>query len=97
LAANQAPADDGLWHGHAKELREFYPTRQALRRKALHHTNRFTQLPTQALSRQAPSQKALLQQIKNAVGSFFETAHPSAKQPLSSNAEKEVFSIDSRR
>jgi len=76
LAADQAPADDRLWHGHAEVLREFYPTRQALRIKDLHHTNRITQLPTEALFSQAPSQNALLQQIKNDVESFFETAHP---------------------
>ena len=76
MAADQAPADDGLWHRHAEGLREFYPIRQALRGKDLHHTNRITQLLTQALSSKAPSQKALLQQIKNNVGSFFETAHP---------------------
>jgi len=85
LAADQATADDGLWHGHAEALREFHSTRQALRTKDLHHTNRITQLPTQALSSKAPSQNTLLQQIKNDIGSFFETAHPSAKQPLSSN------------
>ena len=55
LAADQAFADDGLWHGHAEVLREFYPTRQALRIKDLHHTNRITQLPTEALSSKAPS------------------------------------------
>ena len=76
MAADQAPADDGLWHRHAEGLREFYPIRQALRGKDLHHTNRITQLPTEALSSKAPSQNALLQQIKNNVGSFFETAHP---------------------
>ena len=40
LAADQAPTDDGLWHRHAEGLREFYSTRQALRSKELHHTNR---------------------------------------------------------
>ena len=30
LAADQAPADDGLWHGHTEVLREFHSTRQAL-------------------------------------------------------------------
>ena len=85
LAADQAPADDGLWHGHAEVLREFHSTRQALRIKDLHHTNRITQLPTEALSSQAPSENALLEQIKNDVGSFFETTHPLDKQPLSSN------------
>jgi len=55
LAADQAPADDGLWHGHAEGLREFYSTRQALRIKDLHHPNRITQLPTAALSSKAPS------------------------------------------
>ena len=53
LAADQALANDGLWHGQV--LREFYPTRQALRGKDLHHTNRITQLPTEALSSKAPS------------------------------------------
>ena len=76
LAADQAPADDGLWHGHAEGQREFYPTGQALRGKDLHHPNRITQLPTEALSSKTPSEKALLQRIKNDVGSFFETAHP---------------------
>jgi hypothetical protein len=76
LAADQAPADDGLWHGHAQGLREFYPTRQALRIKDLPHTNRITQLPTEALSSKAPLKNTLLQQIKSEVGSFFETAHP---------------------
>ena len=76
MAADQAPTDNGLWHGHAEGLRGFYPTRQALRIKDLHHTNRITQLPTEALSSKAPSQNALLQQIKDNVGSFFETAHP---------------------
>ncbi len=76
MAADQAPADDGLWHGHAEGRREFYPTRQALRRKDLHHTNRITQLPTLSLTGQAPSQNALLDEIQNDVGSFFETAHP---------------------
>ena len=76
MAADQTPADDGRWHGHAEVLREFHSTRQALRIKDLHHTNRITQMPTQVLSGKAPSQNALLQQIKNDVGSFFETAHP---------------------
>ena len=76
LAADQAPADDGRWHGHAEVLREFHSTRQALRGKDLHHTNRITQLPTEALSSQVPSHNALLQQIKNDVGSFFEITHP---------------------
>ena len=76
LGADQAPADDGLWHGLAEGLREFHSTRQALRGKDLHHTNRITQLPTEALSSKAPSKNTLLQQIKNDVGSFFETAHP---------------------
>ena len=76
MAADQAPADDGLWHGYAEELRKFHSTRQALRIKDLHHTNRITQLPTQALFSKAPSQNALLQQIKNDVGNFFETPHP---------------------
>ena len=76
LAADQAPADDGLWHGHAEGLREFYPTRQALRVKDRHHTDRITQLPTEALSSKTPSQNAFLKQIKIDVGSFFETAHP---------------------
>ena len=55
LAADQTPDDDGLWHGHAEGLREFHSTRQALRGKDLHHTNRITQLPTEALSSKAPS------------------------------------------
>ena len=76
MAADQAPADDGLWHGHAEVLREFHSTRQALRIKDLHHTNRITQLPTLSLTGQAPSQNALLDEIQNDVGSFFETAHP---------------------
>ena len=87
MAADQAPADDGRWHGHAEVLREFDSTRQALRRKDLHYTNRITQLPTEAPFSQAPSQNALLQQIKNDVGSFFETDHPKTKQPLSSNSK----------
>jgi len=75
LAADQAPADDGLWHRHAEVLRELHSTRQALRIKDLHHPNRITQLPTEALSSQASLQNALLQQIQNDVGSFFETPH----------------------
>ena len=55
LGADQALADDGLWHGHAEGLREFHSTSQALRGKDLHHTNRITPLPTQAFSSQAPS------------------------------------------
>ena len=70
------PDDDGLLHGKAEVLREFHSTRQALPGEDLHHTNRITQMPTEALSSKAPSQNALLQQIKNDVGSFFETAHP---------------------
>ncbi|MEC7221784.1 MAG: IS1 family transposase, partial [SAR324 cluster bacterium] len=31
--ADQAPADDGLSHGNAEVVREFYTTRQALRGK----------------------------------------------------------------
>ena len=54
MASDQALADDGLWHGQAEGLREFYPTRQALRIKDLHHTNRITQLPTEALYSEAP-------------------------------------------
>ena len=61
LAADQEPAKHGLWHEHAEVLREFHSTRQALCGKDLHHTNRITQLPTEALSSQAPSQNALLQ------------------------------------
>ena len=76
MAADQALTYDGIWHGSAEGLREFYLTRQALRGKDLHHTNRVTELPTEALSSKAPSQNALLQQIKNNVGSFFKTAHP---------------------
>ena len=76
MAADQALADDGLWHGHAEGLRKFYPIRQALCGKDLHHPNRITQLPTEALSSKTPSENALLQQIKSDVGSFFETAHP---------------------
>ena len=67
MAADQALIYDGLWHGTAEVLREFYLTRQALHGKDLHHKNRITQLPTQALSSKAPSQNALLQQIKNDV------------------------------
>ena len=37
MAADQALANDGLWHGPAEGLREFYPTRQALHGKDLHH------------------------------------------------------------
>ena len=55
LEPDQAPADDDLWNGHAEGRREFYPTSQALRRKDLHHTNRITQMPTEALSSKAPS------------------------------------------
>jgi hypothetical protein len=76
LAADQAPADDGLLHGHAEGQREFYLTGQALGGKEFHHTNRITQLPTQALSIKTPSENTLLQQSKNDVESFFETAHP---------------------
>ena len=76
LGVNQAPASDGRWHGSAEGLREFDPTRQALRGQDLHHPNRITQLPTQALpSPVAPENDVVLQQIKNDVGSFFETAH----------------------
>jgi IS1 family transposase len=38
-----------------KAYENFIPTRQALRGKDLHHTNRITQLPTEALSSKAPS------------------------------------------
>ncbi len=55
MAADQALIYDGLWHGSAEGLRELYLTRQALRGKDLHHTNRITQLPTQASFSQAPS------------------------------------------
>ncbi|MEC8594618.1 MAG: hypothetical protein VXY74_07415 [SAR324 cluster bacterium] len=55
MAADQAPAKHGLWHGHAEVLREFHSTRQALPGKDLHHPNRITQLPTEALSSKAPS------------------------------------------
>ena len=75
LGANQAPASDERWHGHAEVLREFDPTRQALRGQDLHYPNRITQLPAQTLFGQAPSENTLLQQIKNDAGSFFETAH----------------------
>ena len=54
MASDQALADDGLWHGQAEGLREFYPTRQALRIKDLYHTNRITQLPTETLYSEAP-------------------------------------------
>ena len=43
------------WQGPAESLREFHSTRQALRGKDLHHANRITQLPTEALSRKASS------------------------------------------
>jgi len=33
LVADQAPANDGLWHRHAEGLRELHSTRQALRGK----------------------------------------------------------------
>ena len=55
LAADQAPADDGLWHRHAEVLREFHSTRQALSGKDLHHTNRVTELPNEALFSEATS------------------------------------------
>ena len=64
LGANQAPPGDGLWHGHAEGLREFYPTRQPLRGQDLHHPNRITQLPAEALSSQASSQNALYSKSK---------------------------------
>jgi len=73
---DQALADDGLWNGHAEGLPEFYPTRQTLRGKDLHHTNRITEMPTEALSIKALSLNTLLQQNKNDVESSFETAHP---------------------
>ena len=73
---DQALADDGLWDAHAEGLPEFYPTRQALRGKDLHHTNRITEMPTAALSNKALSLNSLLQQNKNDVESSFETAHP---------------------
>ena len=76
LGANQAPAGDERWHGHAEGLREFYPTRHALRGQDLHHTNRITELPTQALSSPVAPENVVLQQIKTDVGSFFEIAHP---------------------
>ena len=75
MAADQAPADDGLWHGHAEVLREFHSTRQALHGKDLHHTNRITQLPTEALPSKIALEKDVIQQIKNDVRRFFETAH----------------------
>ncbi|MDG2195631.1 MAG: hypothetical protein P8O70_01870 [SAR324 cluster bacterium] len=55
MRADQAPTDDGLWHGLAEGLRGFHSTGQALRGKDLHHTNRITELLTQTLSSQAPS------------------------------------------
>ena len=67
MVADQALADDGLWHRPTEGLREFHLTRQTLHGKELHHTNRITQLPTQALSSKAPPQNALPQQIKNDV------------------------------
>jgi hypothetical protein len=88
LGADQSAADDGLWYGLAEGLRESHSTGHALLRKDLYHTNRITQLQNQALSCQAPSENALLQQIKNDVGSFFETTHPEDKQLLSANARK---------
>jgi hypothetical protein len=75
LAADQVPADDGLWYGHAEGLREFYPTRQALRGQDLHHPIRITQLTTEALSSKTPLENALLQQIKNDVGGFLVTTN----------------------
>ena len=39
------------------------------------HTNRITELPTQALPSPVAPENVVLQQIKNDVGSFFETAH----------------------
>ena len=81
MAADQAPANDGLWYGHAEVLREFHSTRQALRGKVLHHPNRITQLPTEALSSQASSQNALLQQIKNDVSSCVDTVYLLNLQP----------------
>ena len=75
LGANQAPASDGRWHGHAEGPREFDPTRQALRGQNLPHPNRITQLPTQALPSPVAPENVVLQQIKNDAGSFFETAH----------------------
>ena len=73
---DQALADDGLWDGHAEGLSEFPPTRQALRGEDLHHTNRITEMLTEALSFKALSLNTLLQQNKNDVESSFETAHP---------------------
>jgi hypothetical protein len=55
FAVDQAPADDGLWHGLSEGPREFYSTGQALRIKDLHQTNRITELATQALFSQTPS------------------------------------------
>ena len=55
LGTDQEFADDRLWDGHAEGLPEFYPTRQALRGKDLHHTNRITEMLTEALSIKALS------------------------------------------
>jgi hypothetical protein len=54
---------------------DFVAAHQALRVKDLHHTNRITQLPRHYLAK-LYRKNALLQQIKNDFGSFFETAHP---------------------
>ena len=48
MAADQTPADDGLWYEHAEGLREFHSTRQALRGEDFRHQNRITQLPNEA-------------------------------------------------
>ena len=57
MAADQALTYDGIWHGSAEGLREFYLTRQALRGKDLHHTNRIAQLLTEALSSKGSNDK----------------------------------------
>ena len=46
---------DGLWYGHAEELRKFHSTRQALCGKDFHYRNQITQLPTEAFSSKATS------------------------------------------
>ncbi len=55
LAADQAHADDGLWHGHAEGPRELDSINKASCNKDPCHIMRISELPTQTLFSEAPS------------------------------------------
>ena len=73
-------------HGHAEGLQEFYSTRQALRGKDLHHTNRITH--DSGIIWKGSIVKRFVQQIKNDVGSFFETTHPQIQKKFKLQRQK---------